>query len=227
MNPSHSQNYLSLILFSIYLVSIIQSGTGYVIRNLHRQKLFRNLADDNVDTAVLGKDLIASVQQLLSSPSGLSSPFIYRPDLLSRDSDTVSVSSTVTFTNDLVKGRGIAEYEAMAQAWKDACLVELPEATSNINRVTMVGQNFVNVDWNVTFVPDSLGSLVWFCRRLPGVQTTFFDVLNRERVVSKFSWIALRSFFERILYTGVALLPHAVIVGRTELAFRELDYCDG
>jgi hypothetical protein len=226
MRRSKCQNNLSLILFLLYLVSIIQGYTGYVVRSLHPQRFCRKFASNNVDTAVCGQDLIASVQFLLSSPSGLSSPFIHRPDLLLSDSDTVSISSKIIFTNDLIKGQGIAEYEAMAQAWKDACLVELPEATSNINKVTMVGQNFVNVDWNVTFVPDSLGSLLWFCRRLPGVQITFFDVLNKERIVSKFSWVALRSFFERILYTGVALLPHAVIVGRTELTFRELSEND-
>lgn len=225
MNRSTSQISLSFILFFIYLITIIQSDTGYAVRIIHQRRVSTNLANSNADTSVLGNDLITSVQQLLSSSSGVSSPFIYRPDLI-KDSDTVSISSEVTFTNDLIKGRGIPEYEAMAKAWKNACLVELPEATSNINRVTMVGQNFVNVDWNVTFVPDSLGSLVWFCRRLPGVQITFFNVLSKEQIVSKFSWISLRSFFERILYTGVALLPHAVIVGRTELTFKELDERD-
>lgn len=225
MNRSISRISLSFSLFFIYLTTIIQSDTGYAIRNIHQRRVFKNFANSNADTSICGNDLITSVKQLLSSPSGISSPFIYRPDLL-RDSDTVSISSEITFTNDLIKGRGNPEYKAMAIAWENACLVELPEATSNINRVAMVGQNFVNVDWNVTFVPDSLGSLVWFCRRLPGVQITFFNVLSKEQIASKFSWIALRSFFERILYTGVALLPHAVIVGRTELTFKELDESD-
>ena len=47
------------------------------------------------------------------------------------------------------------------------------------------------------------------------------DWLNRERVRSSFSWEALRLFLVRVLTQGVALLPHAVIVGNTEFVFRD------
>ena len=120
---------------------------------------------------------------------------------------------------------------------------------------------------------DSLTSLVWWCRAL-GVKVTFFDILDRERVRSPFSWEALRLFLARLLTQGneitcvfhvfaplstsllshcslltchipslhlifpislshyhcpyitpitlgVALLPHAVVVGNTEFVFRD------
>ena len=38
---------------------------------------------------------------------------------------------------------------------------------------------------------------------------------------STFSWEALRLFLIRVITQGVALLPHAVVVGNTEFAFRD------
>jgi hypothetical protein len=87
----------------------------------------------------------------------------------------------------------------------------------------MVRQNVIQVQWNVSFVPDSLISLVWFSRRIPFTKTVFFNVLNKEKIRSLFSWAAFGKFLERILCTGIILLPHAVIVGSTELSFKELD----
>jgi hypothetical protein len=86
----------------------------------------------------------------------------------------------------------------------------------------MTSQNVISVQWNVSFIPDSLQSLVWFSRRIPRTKLLFFNVLDKEKVRSVFSWKAFRIFVERILYKGVILLPHAVILGTTELTFREL-----
>ena len=44
--------------------------------------------------------------------------------------------------------------------------------------VTTIRPNVVSVTWNVTFVSDSVTSLVWWCRAL-GVKVTFFDILDR------------------------------------------------
>lgn len=167
-------------------------------------------------------DLTAAVQQYLrKDPSGYS-PFIKDFNLGEKDG-TVHICENVEFTTDLVKGRGGEEYKAMAQSWSEACATELSEASSFVTRVAMVRQNVVSIQWNVTYVPDALISLVWIGRRIPGAKLSFYNVLDKERVRSAFSWVSFRAFLERIIYKGVVLLPHAVILGTTELSFREED----
>jgi hypothetical protein len=160
-------------------------------------------------------DLTRAVQSYLNQK--IPSPFI----IVSNKDEMISLDQNVTFSTDLVKGQGVAEYSAMAEIWSEACSTELLEAVSSVNRVAMTSQNIISVQWNVSFIPDSLQSLVWFSRRIPRTKLLFFNVLDKEKVRSVFSWKAFRIFLERILYTGVILLPHAVILGTTELAFRE------
>lgn len=165
-------------------------------------------------------DLTVAVFEYLRRSNGNVFPFI-KDGQLEEEKGTVRICKNVEFTTDLVRGEGAEEYAAMAQSWSEACATELSEASTFVARVAMVRQNVVNIQWNVTYVPDALISLVWIARLIPGAKLSFFNVLDKERVRSSFSWVSFRLFLERILYKGVVLLPHAVILGSTELSFRE------
>ena len=165
-------------------------------------------------------DLTVAVYEYLRRGSSNVYPFI-KDDYLEEGKGVVRVCKNVEFTTDLVRGEGAEEYTAMAQSWSEACATELSEASTSVTKVAMVRQNVVSIQWNVTYVPDALISLVWIARLIPGAKLSFFNVLDKERVRSSFSWVSFRVFLERILYKGVVLLPHAVILGSTELSFRE------
>jgi len=135
----------------------------------------------------------------------------------------VDVADDVTFScDDLIAVSGRTSYDAMAQQFPSLVLPELAESTFGVTQVTTVQPNVVSATWNVTFTSDALTTLVWWCRAL-GVKVEFFNLLDKERMRSMFSWQAFRTFLERILYTGVARLPHAVIVGKTDFVFDEID----
>jgi hypothetical protein len=203
-------------LLFLCLMSLISLDKGFIIRPAHYKSRF-HLSDANYGAELSTVDLMMAVRKHFSNFPDKQSPFLSPDDV----TGVFGVCNNITFTTDLIKGEGLHEYKAMAQTWSEACTTELSESTTSINNVATIRQNVVSVQWNVTFVPDAVMSIVWLSRRLPGTTIRFFNVLDKERFASSFSWASVRAFLERILYSGVVLLPHAVIVGKTELSFRE------
>lgn len=200
----------------LILISLISLDEGFIIcPALYRSRFY--LSDTNYAAMSSTVDLATAVREFFTECPGKKSPFISPDD----EKGVFGICNNITFTTDLIKGKGLDKYKAMAQTWSEACSSELSESTTSISNVATIRQNVVSVEWNVTFVPDAVMSIVWLSRRLPFTEIKFFNVLDRERFISSFSWASVRVFLERILYTGVVLLPHAVIVGKTELFFQE------
>ena len=210
-----NQHGICSLLF-LCLMSLISLDEGFITcPTLSRSRFHLSNTNDGTMSSTI--DLTTAVRRHFLNFPDKQSPFISPDDV----AGVFGICKNITFTTDLIKGEGVHEYKAMAQTWSEACITELSEATTSINNVATIRQNVVSVQWNVTFVPDVVMSIVWLSRRLPGTKIQFFNILDKERFVSSFSWASVRTFLERILYTGVVLLPHAVIVGKTELSFRE------
>ena len=163
----------------------------------------------------LGNSLRSEVARCIADTKG--------PFLLPSPTSCIEIANNVAFTCDnLLAVSGAAEYSELARQFPTQVLQELSEATFGLTAVTTVQPNVVSATWNVTFTSDALTTLVWWCRFF-GATVEYFNVLDKERVRSTFSWRAFRIFLDRLLYMGVARLPHAVIMGKTELVFDEVD----
>jgi hypothetical protein len=216
MRANDSNKHVMCSLLFLCLMSLISLDKGFIICPAYCRSRFY-LSDTNYEAMSSTVDLTTAIRRHFSNFADKQSPFISPDDV----TGVFGICNNITFTTDLIKGEGLYEYKAMAQTWSEACTTELSESTTSINNVATIRQNVVSVQWNVTFVPDAVMSIVWLSRRFPGTTIRFFNVLDKERFISSFSWASVRAFLERILYTGVVLLPHAVIVGKTELSFRE------
>jgi hypothetical protein len=133
----------------------------------------------------------------------------------------ISIDDGLLYSTDILKVNGKTEYLSLSRDWFTTCMPELSNAQCSVNRVSLIERDRVRMQWSVTFVPDSLTTLVWLGNSLPGVHVTFFNVLDKERERSQFSWESLKKFFGRIVSTGEMCLPHAVIIGTTDFIFRE------
>ena len=203
------------------MLALLQNYTAYRASLIARRRGQFSVGITNNDAGFI--DLKEAVQRNLLISNRLRSPYLLTQDDLGDAVNILRVCENVTFITDLITGRGLNEYKAIRQTWLTACKTDLSEAFSSIDRVTMATKDVITVYWNVTFVPDSIISLVWFCRRLPGKKINFFNVLDKERMTSSFSWSRLRAFILRLFTNEVVELPHAVIVGKTELSFRQLE----
>lgn len=209
-----------MLFFNLCIFSLLQTQTAYTASRIARRRKF-SLGNTNNDGRVI--DLKEAVQRHLSKTNQICSPYLPVHDRRESPAHLLSVCENVTFITDLIQGRGLNEYGAVGQTWLTAFTADLSEASSSIQRVTMTSKDVISIYWNVTFVPDGVISLVWLCRQLPGAKVSFFNVLHKEQIASSFSWSRLKSFLMRLFIRGVAELPHAVIVGKTELSFRELE----
>lgn len=141
------------------------------------------------------------------------SPFVITP------SDTFILDPNITFSTDVISGSGDYLYADMVKQWTEEFMSELSEATFTIDQITYIQKDALGIKWNVTFIPESISSIVRFARSIPFWKVKFIDVLDRERFQSRFSWKAFGLFLERALFKGEVRLSHAVIVGSTDLVF--------
>ena len=203
--------------FIILLVWVISSSVGYV-SSTFKQNINTFYKQTVLPTAVTSESV--NLRSLLESHLILNikeGPFI-----ADTSNSYFGVAENVRFTTDIISGNTKEEYLELSKQWSNDMIKELTEPEYAINRVITTNPNTIAVQWNVTFIPDSLSNsnLVQISRFLR-LNLQFFNVLDRERIRSSFSWGALLVFVERIIYKGIVLLPHAVIVGTTEMTFKD------
>ena len=122
------------------------------------------------------------------------------------------IDENITYTTDLIRCMGRVEYEDTVKQWNQEAMNELHYSTFSINRITSLQPNVITIQWNVTFIPDALIAIVWWSKLLR-LNITYFNVLDKERVRSTFSWKSFQTFLLTVINTGVVKLPHAVILG--------------
>lgn len=138
------------------------------------------------------------------------------PELVD-SSNIIRVRSNVTFANDVFSFRGSPEYCSQAREAIKYVAPTLQSCEYFVERVSTVSSLSYSVLWNVTFIPESIQLL----SSLPGLRSTYYNLLDREGLSSSFSWDQLWRFLGRCATTGEVKLPHAVIRGQTELKFEE------
>jgi hypothetical protein len=202
----------NLVAVAVFIVlhSQIYPSIAFVRHYGHRRNLMLMANDQQKN------DLTASVRRCLLSKDNLVAPFVFESF-----GDGICIDKDISFSTDILKGSGREEYVSMTSNWFTTCMAELSDAQCSVNRLSIVDRNLVRLQWNVTFVPDSLTSLAWFGKTFPGLRVSYFNVLDKERQRSQFSWEALKMFFGRIITSGEVRLPHAVIVGTTDLFFSD------
>ena len=129
------------------------------------------------------------------------------------------ISDTVKYKNDLYSSIGVANYKAVQSEFLTSTLPGLANAKFSVNRISQLEANCVLVHWNVTFVSESTEAIALFFQTIPGVRLRFFDLLHKLSFRSSFSWLSLFKTFQRLIETGELILPHAVILGSSELRF--------
>jgi len=121
----------------------------------------------------------------------------------------------VEYKSDLIDLTGIYQYK---QLYKYS---ELEMVNFNVQRISALSSLSLRVNWNVSFVPTSVLSLYYLGNLIPGLKIVYFDVLDREKFRSTFSWAAFRKFLCNIVINGEMKLPHAVICGISDMSFSE------
>jgi hypothetical protein len=94
----------------------------------------------------------------------------------------------------------------------------LSDAQYKIDKVSQVGSGVV-VSWSVSFIPETAVPLASVAKAVPGLKLVLYDILDRERFTTTFSWRQLRQFFAAVLMDAEVRLPKAVIQGQTRLEF--------
>lgn len=169
-------------------------------KNIHRL----HMTTDDLKTAIL--------QHMNDVSKG---PFL----IVASHNKIFDLHPNITYATDIIKGSGASSYTDMTREWLTKVMPELTEAVFSATDVTYIQKDKVSIRWNVTYLPESLVGLVRFARLNPLWRVRFFNLLDKEAVRSQFSWKVLVVFLERALFQGTVLLPHAVIVGSTELSF--------
>ena len=167
-------------------------------------------------------------RQLSSAPPRYATP---RPDVAAEIVSTglvagspfiasrIFVDDGVRYSCDLFSCQGADKYVELQRRWYESTVPSLANARFSVLRVSPLDATRVVVGWNLSFVSESTAGLVSSLGQIPGVRVRFFDILDKERVRSAFSWRSLGRTFGRLLVTGELLLPQAVIVGTSELTF--------
>lgn len=194
-------------LASLLFASLLALGRGFGPRP-------RTHAHAHIRLPALGSpaELEAFVQGLL-----LRSPFV---------ESRVCVSDDMRYSSDLLAVVGAQSYGALAAAWHTQTLPALARSRCSVLRVRALSESRALVSWNVSFVPESAASLVALLERAPGVRVSFFDTLSKIGVRSSFSWTALFRTLWRLASTGTVALPHAVILGSSDMTFALSDEAD-
>ena len=107
----------------------------------------------------------------------------------------------------------------LQRQWYETLLPSLADARFSVLRVAPLSESRVEVAWNLSFVAENTAGLVSSLGSLPGVRLRYFDILDKERLRSVFSWGALGRTIGRLLLTGELALPQAVILGTSEMTF--------
>lgn len=150
-------------------------------------------------------------------------PFI-NPEIINHLDNTIDqsmiieIDPNVVIENDVISLNGIEEYKKSIAVWKSNTINELTESNFSIKKIYR-DDNRVILYWNMSFIPDSLTSMVSIGRSIPFWRVTFFDLLDKANQKSTFSWASFWLFFQRLFLTGEMKLPHAVIEGETEFKF--------
>jgi len=187
--------------------------------SLKQRKHHMNVDSNNNNEDDLLKASLFKHLTLISKGPLLNIPFDDNND----NSDNMfMVDPNIKFTTDVITGTDSFLYHEMAMQWSSYCTTELSECVFSVDQISYVQQNTINVKWNVTFIPESLLSIVKWTRLNPFWKISFFNVLDKERIQSTFSWKALITFMERALFKGEVRLPHAVIVGSTDFTFKPM-----
>lgn len=143
---------------------------------------------------------------------------------------SAAINGNSTFISDIFSVEGEAAIRAIETAWpvrNNTRNSKLFNATFELKSISQLASSqldgyttrAVSAQWAVTFVPESLVGLVELGTFLPGWRVTYFDILDKEKQVSSFSWKALWQFLERAIFTGEVRIPHAVIRGNTQFTF--------
>ena len=131
----------------------------------------------------------------------------------------IFVDDNVRYSCDLFSCQGADKYVELQRQWYERLVPSLSNARFSVLRVSPLDETRVVMGWNISFVSESTAGLVSSLGQIPGVRVRFFDILDKERLRSAFSWRSLGRTFGRLLLTGELLLPQAVIVGTSELTF--------
>jgi len=153
--------------------------------------------------------------QRVSSVLSTYGPFLDIPSTQKR----VAVSENVVVTTDYRSTRGIAEYEALKTDIVRANNNDMYGASYCTTRVASLSPTRCTVNFNASFIPDSISSLAWTAKNIPVFKLILFDLCDRERARSSFSWEKFKQFLARIATKGEFYLPQAVIQGQLELTF--------
>ncbi|KAJ1422215.1 hypothetical protein B484DRAFT_452455 [Ochromonadaceae sp. CCMP2298] len=131
----------------------------------------------------------------------------------------LQISPGVSLRSDLLDLRGAAQYAQIADSWEPG-LAGLPQGRCELLSVRALGEEVVQAQWRVCFVPDPVLPLFYLGSAVPFWRITFYDLLDREKQRSAFNWLAFARFWGNLLRTGEMRLPHAVVLGTSEMRFR-------
>lgn len=131
------------------------------------------------------------------------------------------VEDDVIYSSPLLSFEGFRDYVELSEGWNKQLMPSLYCSKFCVMKVAALNEKSVIVNWNVTFVSENTAAIVAVFNVVPFVRIRYFDILNRERIRSSFSWEALGKTLLRLLETGELLLPHAVIVGSSEMTFKK------
>eukprot|EP01041_Mallomonas_annulata_P004079 gene4079-8115_t len=153
--------------------------------------------------------LIEKVETVIKQ-KGAESPY------LTQNASDISIDTHVEYKSDMIEVEGDDFYSRYAQY--SSTSMGLPDSCRYIERISSLSSDKVIIQWNVSFIPENLGSIVSFSRAI-GLNITFYNILDKERIRSTFSWQALGKVLTKAFWKGQVSLPHAVIRGTSEMTF--------
>lgn len=142
------------------------------------------------------------------------------PYLPSVCSSSISISKDVVCTSDLLKFEGHDFYRQCIEDWQSTVMTELSDPSFVVTRLSSLSDSKCVMNWNLSYIPESIAFAAFLGKRLPGLSLTTFDILHKERVTSQFSWAQLFKFVKTIVSTGEIKVPKAVIQGQTTWTFQ-------
>ena len=139
------------------------------------------------------------------------------------DAELLPAEENIVFSNEVYEGCGSELYREVQESYLSSTLPALMDSAYTLTSVNQFSANRLQVSWNVTFVPDSALSVYFMGVILPGVKVVYFDLLARERFKSELSWAAMSKFVQAIVQEGECRVPHAVIMGTTDVEIEEVE----